>query len=327
MSNDQVPAGAPFHFEGFDPPHYTQVPDAFFDVLMPVLSDHELRALAYIIRHTFGYGKHSDAISFSQFLDGIKKKDGTVVDGGCGVGSRSRLSAALKSLEEKGIITAARAEDRHGNKQTTIYSLRMRQGVVPNGRYPSAGSVLGVLPERYQQETTIQETIKHNSIHSNDTTTVIAKEQRGTSQPTGAASILKERPVPVPAASQPAPTSPPRRIGRKRKASPALRAFMEELSAEFHDEDSIPQNIGQALTLLNHSGLDERAFITVVYDCRSVTKQAAVLKPADGRSGLRNKMPYFFAVLRDRLGLEHDGPGPMVITEEQLQASLDIQAL
>ena len=44
----------PAAFEGFSSPNYTQVPDELFDILMPSLTDAELRVLLYIIRRTFG---------------------------------------------------------------------------------------------------------------------------------------------------------------------------------------------------------------------------------------------------------------------------------
>ena len=49
----------PFHFAGFSTPNTTAVPDDFFDVLAPNLSEAELRVLIYIIRRTFGFKKDS----------------------------------------------------------------------------------------------------------------------------------------------------------------------------------------------------------------------------------------------------------------------------
>jgi hypothetical protein len=48
-------------FEGFSRPNYTQVPDELFDVLMPDLTEAELRVLLYIIRRTFGFKKDSES--------------------------------------------------------------------------------------------------------------------------------------------------------------------------------------------------------------------------------------------------------------------------
>src|SRR3954451_2162339 len=95
-----------FSFDGFESPNTTPVPDVVFDRLLARLGEAELKALLYIIRRTFGFKRDRDPISFNQFLRGISKRDGTVLDDGCGVRSRTTLSNTLKSLEEKGIIVS-----------------------------------------------------------------------------------------------------------------------------------------------------------------------------------------------------------------------------
>ncbi len=59
-----------FRFEGFDSPNGTIVPDDFFDLLAPELSEAELRVCLYIIRRTFGFKKRSDDISLRQMVEG-----------------------------------------------------------------------------------------------------------------------------------------------------------------------------------------------------------------------------------------------------------------
>jgi hypothetical protein len=129
-----------FHFPGFASPSYTQVPDELFDVLLPHLGEKELKVLLYIIRRTFGFKKDEDAISFSQFLEGITTRDGRQLDAGCGVKSRGHLSTALKNLAALGVITADKRMDEKSRRLTTTYSLRFRQfsTVVPNGNYGSS---------------------------------------------------------------------------------------------------------------------------------------------------------------------------------------------
>nr|MDP9471051.1 replication protein [Chloroflexota bacterium] len=63
-------------FDGFASPNFTQVPDELFDVLMPQLSDAELRVLLYIVRRTFGFKRDADAISLSQMVSGITTREG-----------------------------------------------------------------------------------------------------------------------------------------------------------------------------------------------------------------------------------------------------------
>ena len=87
-------------FPGFTRPTTTPVPDEVFDILMEQLSHAELRVLLYIIRRTFGFKKDKDDISLSQMVNGIKTKQGKVLDGGTGL-ARSGVAKAIKGLLEK----------------------------------------------------------------------------------------------------------------------------------------------------------------------------------------------------------------------------------
>src|SRR3954451_13839379 len=100
-----------FSFDGFESPNTTPVPDVVFDQLLAKLGEAELKALLYIIRRTFGFKRDRDPISFNQFLRGIATRDGRVLDQGCGVKDRTTLSRALRSLEEKGIISSEKGVD------------------------------------------------------------------------------------------------------------------------------------------------------------------------------------------------------------------------
>lgn len=82
---------------------YTAIPDYFLDHVADTLTASELRVMLYIYRHTLGYRKLSDTISYSQFLDGITTRDGHRLDHGAGISRRS-LVAALAGLEQKKLI-------------------------------------------------------------------------------------------------------------------------------------------------------------------------------------------------------------------------------
>ncbi|MEZ4621188.1 MAG: replication protein [Caldilineaceae bacterium] len=101
---------ATFVFTGFISPNYTQVPDQFFDELLPILSGNETKVLLYIFRRTFGFKKGSDNISLSQMVSGITSKDGTQLDNGTGL-SKASIARALKDLEEKNVIIRVRRSD------------------------------------------------------------------------------------------------------------------------------------------------------------------------------------------------------------------------
>src|SRR5437764_43714 len=64
-------ASEAFRFAGFGIPNGTYVPDEVFDLLMPRLSDIELRVLLYIIRRTFGFKKGADDISLKNIVDNL----------------------------------------------------------------------------------------------------------------------------------------------------------------------------------------------------------------------------------------------------------------
>jgi hypothetical protein len=118
-------------FEGFGEPTFTGIPNKFLDFLMQDLSESELKVMLYIFRHTYGYTtqygdrKAADAISYSQFLDGIKRHDGSQVDRGAGVSERS-LTAALAKLIDKGYIFKHLMLKLSGAKDTTIYELNIK---------------------------------------------------------------------------------------------------------------------------------------------------------------------------------------------------------
>jgi hypothetical protein len=136
-----------FYFRGFQKPTYTQIPDEFFDELMPNLKEAELRVLLYIMRRTFGFKKLGDTISISQFLKGITTKSGEKLDGGCGIKSPTALSRALKNLEQMGIITATKSEDAVHGLKTTHYGLRFTEGVLSEVEYPTPRNGVGYYPK------------------------------------------------------------------------------------------------------------------------------------------------------------------------------------
>ncbi|HEX2911918.1 MAG TPA: hypothetical protein VH186_14005 [Chloroflexia bacterium] len=83
---------------------FTAIPNHFLDRVAPTLSASELRVMLYIYRHTLGFQKLADALSYEQFLSGVTTKDGRLLDRGAGVSRRSLVSALL-SLEKRGLIT------------------------------------------------------------------------------------------------------------------------------------------------------------------------------------------------------------------------------
>ena len=116
----QVPPWHEKPYDGFYPPNYTQIPDDFFDRVMPYLTGSELKVLLYIMRRTFGFKRAASAISLAQIGSGLKS-----YNGGAGL-SKSTVADALNRLEEYGLIVRERSVSDKGDPERTIYSVRLR---------------------------------------------------------------------------------------------------------------------------------------------------------------------------------------------------------
>ena len=92
--------------------------------------------LLYIIRRTFGFKKESDNISLRQICNGIKTREGEILDKGTGL-SLSTVQIALKGLLEKNCVITERNRSQEKGDEPTTYSLHMlpytenRQGGIP----------------------------------------------------------------------------------------------------------------------------------------------------------------------------------------------------
>lgn len=104
--------------------------------------------------------------------------------------------------------------------------------------------------------------------------------------------------------------------GERRPPPPKLPPYLEDVvsrySRELHDEEHIAQNLGQAGRLWKASGWSESAFGQALTEAKEITLRRDIKKRATvgGEIGARNKMPYYFKVLRDVLGMkESQGEG------------------
>ncbi|MDP9349923.1 MAG: replication protein [Chloroflexota bacterium] len=113
-------------FQGFDTPNFTPVPDEFLDEILPAMkSEAELKIILYAMRRTYGFKRDSDNISISQFLHGIKTRDGAQLDRGTGL-SKRHLLKALDSLEKQGMLVRTRRYSQKNGDEATNYSLVLR---------------------------------------------------------------------------------------------------------------------------------------------------------------------------------------------------------
>jgi hypothetical protein len=99
--------------------------------------------------------------------------------------------------------------------------------------------------------------------------------------------------------------------GRAPKAPERIAYLIRDFSAEFHDSEATDSNLGQAARLYSASGFSEAEFCQLMYEARAITKDRVITKPAKGEAGewgARNRMPYFFKVLIDLLGMKETAP-------------------
>jgi len=90
------------------------------------------------------------------------------------------------------------------------------------------------------------------------------------------------------------------------KLPPYLEGLVRRYSEELHDDEHIPQNLGQAGRLWKASGWGEASFGQALTEAKEITLRRDIKKRATvgGEIGARNKMPYYFTVLRDLLGMK-----------------------
>jgi hypothetical protein len=84
-------------------PNSFQTPNIYVDDFMAFVTEAEYKVLSYAARRIFGFGKPSDRISLSQFVDGIETKSGMRLDYGTGL-SKNTVRTCLDSLKEFGLI-------------------------------------------------------------------------------------------------------------------------------------------------------------------------------------------------------------------------------
>lgn len=261
---------------GFLKPTTTPTPDELFDVWLPELSLSELRVLLYIVRRTFGFGKDADAISLSQLTNGIQKKTGEILDRGTGL-SRPSVSKAVQTLEERGLIEVHRVLAQDGVNEINVYSLRFGEGgVVKSFTYGSKKLYLGVVKNFNPQQTVIQQTVEQETDRLH--------EERGDKS--------NHR---VESAGHPSTFS-------TGPHSENIAHLITDLSKQIlHDPNHVEANVTQAHNIWQASDLPEDEFVEAIQAAKRVSLEwsGSIRKVANEATGLKNRAPYFFRVLRD----------------------------
>ncbi len=113
-------------FEGFDPEPRTWDFPMVINGWVHKISGTEFKVLWYILRHTYGWQKNSDAISYRQFRYGIKKKDGEWLDKGTGL-SFPAIKRAIDNLVKNGFIEVEKTKDKKGHQSISCYKPRLKE--------------------------------------------------------------------------------------------------------------------------------------------------------------------------------------------------------
>lgn len=296
-------------FAGFASPTFTQVPDELFDVLLPSLSDAELRVLLYIVRRTFGFKRQADTISLSQMVSGITTADGRQLDQGTGL-SKATVARGLKSLREKGIIDATRNRSVTRGDEPTTYRLRFRDehSSTATGRsslsQPRDAPPVSPTGHRVSQPRDTQETGFRNTAfeysRGNDVVDGTDVEEGSERQHTGSDQVLTDSRSEAGSVGAILSHRVRRDVGRDDRL--AIVATVERFAGELGDQADLKLSVSRALNLFQAASVSRDTFLDVLFRARGETLDR---RKFPGKAPVpRNLMAYFFAVTEDRLGLK-----------------------
>lgn len=328
-----------FEYEGFTSPNGTIVPDAVFDILMPKLKDGELRVLLYIIRRTFGFMKQSDNISLRQMVEGIKTRDGRVLDGGTGL-KKSAVAVALAGLREKKIIKVVHRNTPTKGHEPTTYQLRFigeaveetlveTEKISPStplsGKPDKPLSTTADIPLSGKpdiQQTVIQQTEISNSnirmrTHANfNVDNSIANVDKLAYTALGSSTPNRSTPT---SGGEIESVGSVLKRGRGRPSKEAydenrerIFAYINDFARELGDNAPLKSSVTRAYNLYRASGTSIEMFTDAMYQAKAKTKEHSAsirTKRATGDAWApKAKMGYWFSVLEQELGLEREKP-------------------
>lgn len=113
-------------FEGFPGVEdgYTQFANAWFDILSRINNLAEYKIVMYVIRHTRGYGDECKRIRREEFAHGRKRRDGSRIDSGTGLGMTA-VKDGVRKAKEHGYILCD-VDDSNPWRKKYYYYLNMR---------------------------------------------------------------------------------------------------------------------------------------------------------------------------------------------------------
>jgi len=322
----------------FRRPTTTPTPDEIFDEWVHQLKHSELLVLLYIVRRTFGfrdrYGeiKDGDTISLRQFHEGIVTRSGKRLDHGCGVRNKTSITAALKRLEELGLIRARRSESAEKGNETTWYSLAFagdnaddadeasgtREGHSADGGDSRASAPRPVerplngggcadrtgggthsVPPGYDGRTppgTQNAPGGVRAAHPQQTVeTTNSRRQTGLSK---RRAPRRRAAAPLDSTASTASTGDLTFMTTREEGPSPVGAAVADLSTEFGD-DAPRASRTRVANMQRAAGLDDADLLPLLDEAASIARSQAGAITKRGRSGEIVRMPYLLATLRD----------------------------
>ncbi len=309
----------------FARPTTTATPDEIFEEWVHVLSHAELLALLYVVRRTLGFKKDQDSISYTQFLHGIVTREGKVLDRGCGLRSRTTLAAALRRLEERGLIRSSKTQDARGDRATTRYSLwfagdddqRAADCAATEGQATdndpataSPESRARIVPPPCADRTTgsarivppvVRRSYPQQTVETTNTTqqTVLSKRKAPTRQP-----------APLDSTDSTASTGGVTSMATPVDGPSLVAAAVADLSAEFGD-DAPQASRTRVANMQRVAGLADGDVLPLLDEAAAIARSQTAAITKRGRDGEIVCMPYLLATLRDLVDAPHVPDAPL----------------
>lgn len=176
-------------FEGFDYPreNWSKLPHIFIEYFLPRIDTlAELKLLLYLLRHTWGFDEYGipKHITTDEFQFGRKRKDGSRMDSGTGLGNETVRRGLKAALAHK--LIEVSVDDSDKGRIEKRYTLRMKQNPQDEGsgrrrrgtQPPSSGDATPTAAGRSEKET-LERNLEQETTREKETekrvTAVLAK--------------------------------------------------------------------------------------------------------------------------------------------------------
>lgn len=130
MDDETTEAPTKKQFEGFrkidkESKNFYGIPNEWTDIMAEIDNLAELKIIEYIMRHTWGFKEHDTlkCITTDEFAHGRKRKDGTRMDKGTGLGTTGVKQGITKAVEHGYVICETDESDKGRIKKH--YGLKM----------------------------------------------------------------------------------------------------------------------------------------------------------------------------------------------------------